>query len=378
MMAAIAKGLEFCLLTRNPAPSLPASFAIEQAQTTVGRHPSNTIPLPFDSISRFHARLELRGRDMHLVDLDSSNGSFINQKRVTDSILCDGDIITFGNIQFVFQCRQSAEPPEATTRTHAGVRLVNQAESSLHTIIRKVEKTDPTAAHKFPEEITDASSLARARKLLDALYEFHKQLGSKSEEDNIYATTLDVIFHALPCERGVILAREDEQAPFKPVQIKTRGQNAQADSISISQTIIDHCLTDRVAILSRDATTDSRFANAHSIMMHDIRSAMCAPMISREKILAICFVDTSEATSSFDEPDLAFFASLAAEVAILIDNARMRIEMMRNQQMAAIGQTITGMAHNVKNILMLSQGGIGLMDMCLDKKNYDCWSAHGN
>lgn len=363
----------YSLEANPPIAPLESKYILSDTETTVGRHPSNDLMLPFESVSRFHARLERRNSDIYVVDLGSSNGTYINDVRVTEGILRQGDQVSFGNVSFAFSLAEPSTEEKTEIRTHgtSSVRFVAASDDMLQSVVQKMAKGDTTAARTLPSDISDVASFDRARKLLKSIYEFHKYLGSKTEEVEIYETTLNLIFEALPCERGVVLVRNDEDSGFHPVQVRVRGREADSGDIAISQTIIDRCLSDRVAILSRDAMADKRFESSESIMLHDIRSAMCAPMVSREEVLAICFVDTSETRRTFGEADLDFFASLMAEVAILIDNARLRSEMMRSEQMAVIGETITGIAHNVKNVLLLSQGGIGMLDACLEKKDYE-------
>ncbi len=361
----------FSLIPQTLTPELRASYSVEKPVMTVGRHPSNDITVPLESVSRYHARIEIREGELFVVDLKSRNGTLVNQQKVVDQALNDRDQICFGHIAFVVN---KVEPLSGTTRTPTGsqVRVVPSEDSEgMQTVVEELTKTDASSSAVFEDsDLTDAAALNRARKLLSTLYDFHKRLGDKIEEQEIFESLLDLIFDALSCDRGVILAREDAEAEFVPVHSKVRGSEAN-DDIAISQTIIDRCLNEGVAVLSRDAMQDERFKESESILLHDIRLAMCAPLVSQNQVLAICFVDTSEGRDSFTGPDLEFFSTLTNEVAILIDNARMRREMVINEQMAAIGETIMGMAHNVKNILLLTKGGIDLVDNCIEKKNYE-------
>ena len=64
----------------------------------VGRGASCEIVLDDSQVSRQHARLEVTGDQVTVVDLGSINGSFVNRKRVRDrQVLCPGDRIKFGS-----------------------------------------------------------------------------------------------------------------------------------------------------------------------------------------------------------------------------------------------------------------------------------------
>src|SRR5690348_8004320 len=68
---------------------------------TIGRSPAiNTIVIQDKTISRQHARLELE--DIHLVvsDLNSANGTFVNDERIQRKALKSGDLVSIGAYQF--------------------------------------------------------------------------------------------------------------------------------------------------------------------------------------------------------------------------------------------------------------------------------------
>ena len=69
----------------------------------LGRSASNDIPLLNDSISSHHAEIH-RKRDggFYIVDLASANGVYVNDKRVTQVELHDGDRIELGEVRFRF------------------------------------------------------------------------------------------------------------------------------------------------------------------------------------------------------------------------------------------------------------------------------------
>jgi pSer/pThr/pTyr-binding forkhead associated (FHA) protein len=67
--------------------------------TTVGRVSDNAFEIPEASVSSHHAELVLRGADILVRDLSSTNGTFINGDRVTEGILKSGQILRLGTIE---------------------------------------------------------------------------------------------------------------------------------------------------------------------------------------------------------------------------------------------------------------------------------------
>jgi pSer/pThr/pTyr-binding forkhead associated (FHA) protein len=73
---------------------------LEAARLTLGRAPDCGLVFGDDTVSRHHARLELRDGRWFLVDLDSSNGTLVNGRRVRDTEVRAGDEIRLGAAGF--------------------------------------------------------------------------------------------------------------------------------------------------------------------------------------------------------------------------------------------------------------------------------------
>ena len=77
----------------------PTSFELTKEATSVGRVDENDITLPHQSVSGSHAELVLRGEDVHVRDLGSTNGTHINGNKVAESPLQPGEVIAFGEVE---------------------------------------------------------------------------------------------------------------------------------------------------------------------------------------------------------------------------------------------------------------------------------------
>ena len=70
--------------------------SVEQTPYTLGRHATNRLPIDDDSISRYHARFVCENGEYYVEDLGSRNGTFIQGKRVTRSVIKDDDWVQLG------------------------------------------------------------------------------------------------------------------------------------------------------------------------------------------------------------------------------------------------------------------------------------------
>ncbi|MBL9103794.1 MAG: FHA domain-containing protein [Myxococcales bacterium] len=87
-------------------------FVLAEAEpTTLGRGADNTVVLADDGLSRRHARLERRADGWWLVDVGSTNGTFVNDVQVHEQRLLDGDRVTLGGCVLRLVARRRAAPP---------------------------------------------------------------------------------------------------------------------------------------------------------------------------------------------------------------------------------------------------------------------------
>src|SRR5262245_42993778 len=68
-------------------------------KTTIGRVDDNTFQIPEPSVSSHHCEVLLRGTDVVVHDLNSTNGTFINGEKVTESVLKPGQVLRLGQIE---------------------------------------------------------------------------------------------------------------------------------------------------------------------------------------------------------------------------------------------------------------------------------------
>lgn len=75
------------------------SFELKAERSTVGRLEDNNFQIPAPSVSSHHCEILLRGNDVVVKDLDSTNGTFINGEQVTEATLPIGQTVRFGSVE---------------------------------------------------------------------------------------------------------------------------------------------------------------------------------------------------------------------------------------------------------------------------------------
>ena len=92
------------------------------------------------------------------------------------------------------------------------------------------------------------------------------------------------------------------------------------NSFSPSRTVTERAFNENVAVLSMDASNDSRFAARESIILQAIRSVMCAPIASSTRVWGVLYVDTVTTKKTFEQEDLEFLLAMARQAGIAMEN----------------------------------------------------------
>lgn len=91
----------FFLESSGKDSRLPRFFRLSGFPVVLGRHPDCDVRLNVDRVSRMHARIDLRGDRLTIEDLASTNGTFVNRRRIEQpTALAPGDVIHFADHEF--------------------------------------------------------------------------------------------------------------------------------------------------------------------------------------------------------------------------------------------------------------------------------------
>ena len=104
-------------------------------RTTVGRLEDNTFQVPEPSVSSHHCEILLRGGEVVVRDLDSTNGTFISGNKITESPLKPGQILRLGQIEMRLETEVTAPAPAPAKKLDQ--TMVMQRGVSLNELVEK-------------------------------------------------------------------------------------------------------------------------------------------------------------------------------------------------------------------------------------------------
>jgi adenylate cyclase len=298
----------------------------EGVMQTIGRGVQCEISIVDPTMSRRHAELVPDPDGLLIRDLGSSNGTFINGARVTEQRAVAGDSVAFGKLTF----KLVALAPPAPTPVDNDLSTDALSVRPGATIVRQLPvrgRTSELAAamdrgvgSSTENKIVGAGGTTeKVQQKLAMLLEVSKGLSKAMTVDSLLDKIARYTFDVLGVDRTAILLLDDRGVLVPKISRDKRGGDApRAVPQSIARTVME----DKVAVQSDDAGEDQRFGG-QSIMMQQVRSAMCAPLLgSDERLLGVLYVDSNSLTKRFETDDLEFLIAFAGIAAAAIENSQ--------------------------------------------------------
>jgi transcriptional regulator with GAF, ATPase, and Fis domain len=325
-------------------PLKDSNIALTEAEVTLGREPTNAVPVVDPSVSRKHCRLR-RAEDgrFHLKDLESRNGTVVNGLAIKEHWLHHGDEIAIGDSVFLFLLEDEIRKP-SFGRVEFDESLPIAETRLIHP--KEVVYLQPD---RLLRELPQTSLLARN---LSALLKISRVVHAIRDLEELQAQLLDLIFEVIPAGRGAILLSEGKTQDFSSLYARSR-QAGQEQLVRISRTIARQVMTENVAILGADIPSSGKLRDVESLAAAKVRSLLCVPLTVFERVIGCIYLDSANPSSRFSEDHLQLMAAIAGISAVALDNAR-RLEWLENenQRLAEVSedQSMVGDGPRMKEI----------------------------
>ena len=311
-------------------------FSIEDLPVVIGRETAATLCLGDASVSRRHSQIEKEEDKFVILDLDSLNGTFINDVPVKRRTLQHGDRVRIGDSQFLFLLHEG-EVPSKSSEIHfddgqivSGSTLQVRFNDALYLMAR------------------DLSALMKVSTTINAIRGM----------EELQKTLLELLFEVVPAERGAILLTDGtsrgEEVEFVSVFGLDRKRGPD-ESIKVSRTLTKWVFQHGEALLISNQAEEKGFESADSLIVDRPRSVLCVPLIMLDRTLGVIYLDTKEPDTLFDKDHLQLVSAIAAITAVAIENAR-HIEWLvsENQRLIAdfnIEHNMVGESQSMREVL---------------------------
>lgn len=286
---------------------------------TLGRTPDNGYVVDDNGASRQHVEIVRRDDNYYWEDLDSTNGTFMNDRPMLEGQLQSGDRLRIGNTVILFEVEE--EP-----KKDAGA-----ATSSLfrQTII------DENGVEATPAEVGESESL------LNAVYTVMNDITTNYEPCSLVDSVLRTTMKAIDAQRGAVLFSDAHGEAFQPcpvcnyVHIIKDGilSHAEAGDFQISETVAHRVLNGGESVLYKDTGETREINLSESMMYMKLRSIICVPIRGKRGIFGVLYIDSDRPDVHYTHEQMLLSAAVGNSAGLALENARMHVEMLQKQRL---------------------------------------------
>ena len=275
-----------------------AIFTLDNDALVIGRETAATVCLADAAVSRRHSTIEKKDDGFVITDLDSLNGTFVNDVPIRSRMLEHGDRVRIGDSQFLFLLHEGDPPSKSSEVTIDEVQSV----------------TGPTIQVRLDDAVYQ---MARD---LSALMKVSTAINAIRGLDELLPRLLELLFEVVPAQRGAILLANNDSLSDGVVFALDR-KHGKDRKVNISRTIVQQVLRQGVAVLASDAMMQPALAT-ESFIESQAHSVMCVPLVMVERKLGVLYLDTTLSRDKFNKDHLQLVTAIGGIAAVAIENAR--------------------------------------------------------
>ena len=298
-------------------------FSLDEDQTlTAGRTSQCEMQLDDPSVSRRHCTFTLLpdGR-LQVKDLDSANGTFVNERQVQETTARSGDLVRLGAA--VLEVRDTSAITARPDQT------IFVDESIVESVIqRRIEPSSFEWLTSMAGAAPELALLKRAQRHLSTLHRVSELLSGARDTQALSDATLRTILDVLSADRGAIVLRRRDESGGVEV-LAARSKVHAGEPFAVSRTLVADVIAQGISIFAHDASSDIRFADGQSVIGQRVRSVMCVPLRTTDEVLGALYVDSLSGAGRFNESDLELLAAIGNQAGVAMHRVRLMGELER-------------------------------------------------
>jgi signal transduction histidine kinase len=355
-------------------------FELTGPRLGAGRDAGNAIRLHDTEVSRRHAEFVAQDNGGYTVlDVGSANGTFVNNKPVSEAVLQAGDHIQIGQTTLVYSTGRGGDAGAAGDLAERISMITRHDLEMSSAIIKSVNENEGSRLLTQPDKVK-TPWLQTALANLKIMYEASQAVSHILDINQLLERILELIFGSIQADRGCVMLQNDGGA-LEPQAVRWRNPAEGSEKIDLSSTIVEHVLRQKEGVLVTDAARDERFNAGQSIVRFGIREVICVPMKGRHETLGVLYLDTCSnprdflakpvpgMTGKFTEEHLMLAIAVAHQAALAVEETRYHHAMLQAERLAAVGQTVAALSHHIKNILQALHSGSEILKMGMAEKD---------
>jgi PAS domain S-box-containing protein len=176
---------------------------------------------------------------------------------------------------------------------------------------------------QLPELRSQVISLESEWRSLRALAQMGQLVNSSIDLDVVLQTVMDTIIRLTEAERGFLMLHGENGELEVRIARNWERETLEQSEFAVSQTIINRVVADGQPVLTTNAKDDPRFGNQESVVLFNLRSILCVPMLIKRDLVGVIYADNRVRSGLFTRKHLELLTGFANQAATAIENARL-------------------------------------------------------
>ena len=252
---------------------------------------------------------------------------------------------------------------------------------------------------------------------LITLFEVSRKINSQLNFQKLLDEIMDLAINILQAEKGLLLLKEEDSDELTVQVARLMDQRRMDEIVAVSRSIIKKVEGEMKPILLQRVPDTTGVSENTSLIRYKIKSVICVPLSSKDKLIGTIYLDTTQAEHFFKPADLSFLEGFANLAAIAIENARSyqeieklntnlesqvekrteqlkdkneelitaydelkdaQMQLLRSEKMASLGMLVAGIAHEINTPLAAINSNTDMFIRSFEKLRIKLGSPDGD
>lgn len=252
---------------------------------------------------------------------------------------------------------------------------------------------------------------------LITLFEVSRKINSQLNFQKLLDEIMDLAINILQAEKGLLLLKEEDSDELTVQVARLMDQRKMDEIVAVSRSIIKKVEGEMKPILLQRVPDTTGVSENTSLIRYKIKSVICVPLSSKDKLIGTIYLDTTQAEHFFKPADLSFLEGFANLAAIAIENAKSyqeieklntnlesqvekrteqlkdkneelitaydelkdaQMQLLRSEKMASLGMLVAGIAHEINTPLAAINSNTDMFIRSFEKLRIKLGSPDGD
>lgn len=187
---------------------------------------------------------------------------------------------------------------------------------------------------------------------LRSLLAASRAINSSLVLDDVLERVMDSVMGVTGAEKGFLMLRDEDGTLRAKVSRNIEPVALDQEMIPASRSVIEKAIATKKSVqFLANKTGGTECSVTSSIVRLNLQTALCAPIVSKDEVIGVVYVDHRKALPDFSGSEQEVLEALADHASVAIENARLTQRMLTSERLSAVGRMVSCMVHDLRGPL---------------------------